>query len=103
MLVELRDVEVYIEPDDILIKAMEEGDISTERIVGICISEDGADEVLSAVNDDDIQRYCEGNDIVKANTTLENIIDSLSTLDDTEKARLLWALLKPTDTVVSNV
>ena len=102
MLVELRDVEVYVEPDDILIKALEEGELRTDNVVNICINEDSADEVLSAVDNEDIKYYCALHDLLKEDVTYENILSSLALLTNTEKARLLWELLHPTNTVVTD-
>ena len=59
MLYELKGVEVYIEPDEVLTKVLEEGDISTDTIVRKCISEDGVDSVLEAIDNSDITDYCE--------------------------------------------
>ena len=103
MLVELRDVEVYVEPDDILIKALEEGDLRTDNVVSICINEDSADEVLSAVDNEDIKHYCALHDLLKEDVTYDNILTSIPLLTDTEKARLLWSLLHPTETTVTDV
>lgn len=99
MLVELRDVEVYIEPDDILIKALEEGDISTDRVVSICLNEEGADEVLKSVDNDDIKDYCLQHDITTTEATFESMAETLQTFNSSEKAQLLWLLLRPDDRV----
>ena len=96
MLIELRDVEVFVEPDDILIKALEEGDISVDRVIRECINEDGAEAVLDAIENYDIKDYAEKHELHPDEEIdqYERILQSLQELSQTDKARLLWQLLK---------
>jgi hypothetical protein len=87
MLVELRDVEVHIEPETVLVQALEEGDISVDAIVRECISQDGADIVLDAIDNDDITSYSK-------RFGLADELPNLEALDQEDKAKLLWLLLK---------
>lgn len=94
MLIELRDVEVFIEPQEILTKALQEGDIDVSRVVTECIYEESSDAVLDAVENEDIGRYCERNAIAKLIPDLQQIIDALGYLSHEHKALLLWQLVK---------
>ena len=92
MLVELRDVEVYIEPQEILTKALEEGDLSVDTAVRECIINDGANEVLDAVDNSDITDYCQRHEIMDQ-MSYEEVAKNVATLNQTEKAKLVWLLL----------
>jgi hypothetical protein len=94
MLIELRDVEVYIEPDEILKKALEEGDLSVDKVVRACIYEENAEAVLDAVEHCDIEHYCKRHDIGTTVVDFETIASALRNLTQLEKAQLLWLLLK---------
>ena len=94
MLIELRDVEVHIEPDIVLIKALEEGDISVDTIIRECINEDGADAVLDAIDNDDITSYSKRFGLADELPNLDAIILGVKELDQEDKAKLLWLLLK---------
>ena len=98
MLVELRQVEVYIEPNDILTQALEEGDISVDRVIQECITEEGVETILDAVDNDDIREYVEkyGLDL-EINTTLDQVTKAVIYFNQTEKAKLLWLLLRCED------
>ena len=96
MLIELRDVEVHIEPEAILVQALQEGDISTDTIIRECINEDGgSDLILGAVPYDDISEFSKKTGISQMLPRLEEIIEGLKKLNNTDKATLLWFLLKP--------
>ena len=92
MLVELRDVEVYIEPQEILTKALEEGDLSVDMTVRECIINDGADEVLDVVDNSDITNYCQRHELMDE-VSYEEIAKNITTLNQNEKANLVWLLL----------
>ena len=92
MLYELRDVEVYIEPDEVLTKALEEGDLTIDTMVRECISEDGVDSVLDAVDNSDITDYCERLELIPE-INFQQISSTLHRLDQNEKAKLMWLLL----------
>ena len=94
MLVELRDVEVHIEPETVLVQALEEGDISVDAIVRECISQDGADIVLDAIDNDDITSYSKRFGLADELPNLEAIVLGVRELDQEDKAKLLWLLLK---------
>ena len=92
MLYELRDVEVYIEPDEVLTKALEEGDITIDTLVRECISEDGVDSVLDAVDNSDITDYCERLELVLP-VNFTQMATNIRSLNQDEKAKLIWLLL----------
>jgi len=94
MLVELRDVKVYIEPEEILTKALEEGDLSVDTVVRECIINDGSEDVLDAVDNSDITAYCEKYEIMEITQDFEMVIGTVSTLTQEQKAQLLWLLIK---------
>ena len=94
MLVELRDVEVHVEPETILVQALEEGDISVDAIIRECISQDGADVVLDAIDNDDITSYSKRYGLADELPKLDEIILGVRELDQEDKAKLLWILLK---------
>jgi hypothetical protein len=94
MLVELRDVEVYVEPDEILKKALEEGDLSVDKVVRACIYEESSDAVLEALEHSDIEDFCKRHEIGAAVIDYETIALALKSLTNQEKAQLLWLLLK---------
>ena len=94
MLVELKEVEIYIEPETILTQALEDGDISTDTIVRECIGEDGVDAVLDAVDNNDIRLYCERLGLIKSHLKYEEIIIGVRALSTENKAKILWLLLK---------
>ncbi len=92
MLVELRDVEVYIEPDEILTKALEEGDLSADTVVRECIINDGVDSVLDAIDNGDITDYCERLELT-TQLDFEQVAANVRQMNQTEKAKLMWMLL----------
>ncbi|QSZ41216.1 hypothetical protein GJV85_03505 [Sulfurimonas aquatica] len=92
MLVELRDVEVYIEPDDILSKALREGDLSVSDAICICEEEAGAQEILKSIDDEDIQRYCE-NKGIELECDFEMIVKNLKILSNEQRASLFWFII----------
>lgn len=94
MLVELRDVEVHIEPETVLVQALEEGDISVDAIVRECISQDGADIVLDAIDNDDITSYSKRFGLADELPNLDAMVLGVRELDQEDKAKLLWLLLK---------
>lgn len=94
MLIELRDVEVHIEPEEILTKALQEGDLSVDKIVRECVYEENVDAVLDALEHGDIEYYCKRHDIYTAHIDLDLVANALKTWSQTDKAKLLWLLLK---------
>jgi hypothetical protein len=94
MLIELKDVEVFIEPEVVLTQALEEGDITTATIVAECISEDGVDSVLKTLDADEIIEYVQKYNLKAYIGGINEIIEAISLLNDTEKAQVLWHLLK---------
>lgn len=102
MLVELRDVEVYIEPDDILNKALRDGDLSISDAVCICEEEAGAEEILRSIDDEDIQKYCNDKNI-GLECNFEMMAKNLKGLSNEERASLLWFLIGINDDEIKKV
>lgn len=94
MLVELRDVEVHVEPETILVQALQEGDIPIDAIIRECISEDGADAVLDAIDNNDITSYSKRFGLADELPNLDAMVLGVRELDQEDKAKLLWLLLK---------
>jgi hypothetical protein len=94
MLVELRDVEVFIEPQDILSKALQEGDLTVDQAIYECVSEEGVERVLDAIDNDDIRGYVERYDLDLELDTFAQVARAVSTFSQEDKAKLLWLLLK---------
>ena len=94
MLMNLRDVEVFIEPEEVLQQALEEGDISIDTVVRMCVDEEGADAVLEVINPDVVKQYCVDHDINIELNYYPQIVDAVKQFTTTEKAMLLWQLLK---------
>jgi len=94
MLVNLRDVEVFIEPEEILIQALQEGDISIDSVVRACVDEEGADSVLEVISADVIKEYCIQRDINIELNYFDQISDAVKEFTVSEKAMLLWQLLR---------
>ena len=95
MLIELQQVEVFIEPNDILIKALEEGDISIDRVISECINEEGAEAVLDAIDNHDIKDYVEKYELHQDVDIdmYEQVLQTIKEFSQTDKAKLLWQLL----------
>ena len=94
MLVELRDVEVHIEPETVLTQAIQEGDISIDTIIRECINEDGVESILDAVNNEDICEYAQKYHIELGINSVLQITMAVHKLSDEDKAKVLWQLLK---------
>jgi len=94
MLVELRQVEVFVEPNDILTQALEEGDISVDRVIQECITEEGVETILDAVDNDDIREYVEKYELDLEINTYSQVSRAINEFSDIDKANLLWQLLK---------
>jgi len=94
MLVELKDVEAYIEPREILQQALQEGDISVDYVVRACIDEEGNDAVLEAFDHDVIKEYCIQRDINIELKYFDQISAAVKEFNNNEKAMLLWKLLQ---------
>ena len=92
MLIELRDVEVYVEPDDILYKALSNGDLSISDAINICEEEANAEEILQNIDDEDIQQYCNKYSI-ELEYNFEMIVKSLKDLTQEERASLMWFII----------
>jgi len=94
MLVELKYVEAHIEPEQILIQAIQEADISVESVVRACIEEEGADAVLEAFDHEVIKQFCYDKDINIELKYYDQISAAVQEFTIQEKAMLLWQLLK---------
>ena len=102
MLVELKYVEVEIEAEEIIQKALSEGNISVRDIVGMCEEEEGAKEVLAAIDDEDIQKYCDTQGI-EIEYSFEMMVKSLENLKKEERASLLWLIIGIDDEAIKNL
>ena len=102
MLIELRDVEVYVEPDDILSKAISEGDLSVRDVISICEEEADAQEILQEIDDEDIQQYCNEKNI-EIEYDFEMIAKSLKYLEQKERASLLWLIIGINDEEIKHL
>ena len=94
MLVELRDVEVFIEPNEILTQALEEGDIQIDRVIQDCMTEEGVEAVLDAVGNDDIRDYVEKYSLDIEVDVYDQVARAVKEFSQPQKAQLLWQLLK---------
>ena len=94
MLVELKDVEVHIEPSDILRQALDDGDINVDQVVCECIAQEDAESVLDAVDNVDITDYCKRYELGIVADNFSHIFESIKELNQMQKAQLLWLLLK---------
>ena len=94
MLVELKQVEVFIEPKNILTQALEEGDISVDYIIRECISEESVEVVLDAVDNDDILDYVESHDLDVEAISYSQVSRTINEFSETDRAKILWQLLK---------
>ena len=94
MLVELRDVEVHIEPELILTQALNDGEITIDTVIRECISEGGDECVLDAIDNDDILKYVKEYDLDIEIDMYDRVLRAIAEFSDTDKARLLWQLLK---------
>jgi len=92
MLVTLRDVEVYVEPEEIIFQSLSDGDIPVRDIVAMCQEEAGTEEVLKSIEDRDIQVYCDTKGI-ELKCDLNMIIKNIRILSREERASLLWELM----------
>ena len=102
MLIELRDVEVYVEPDDILSKALCDGDLSIRDAISICEEEAGAQEILENIDDNDIQQYYKDKSI-QIEYDFEMIANSLKYLSQEERASLLWFIIGINDEEIKHL
>ena len=94
MLVELKDVEVFIEPQEILQQALQDYDLSITDAVNICIEESSEDTVLEAIENDVIKQYCYDKDINIELKYFDQISEAVKEFSSQEKAMLLWQLLQ---------
>ncbi|RLE43856.1 hypothetical protein DRJ22_06425 [Candidatus Woesearchaeota archaeon] len=102
MLVELRDVEVYVEPDDILSKALSDGDLSISDAISICEEEAGASEILDSIDDEDIQKYCNDKEL-ELECDFEMMAKNLKGLSQEERAQLLWFIIGINDSEIKHL
>ena len=102
MLVELKYVEVEIEPEEILSKAISEGDLSVRDVISICEEEADAQEILQEIDDEDIQQYCNEKNI-EIEYDFEMIAKSLKYLEQKERASLLWLIIGINDEEIKHL
>jgi len=94
MLVELRDVEVHIEPEFILTQALEDGDLTVDTVIRECITEGGNKCVLDALDNDDILNYVKEYDLDIEIDMYDRVIRAVAEFTEMDRAKLLWQLLK---------
>ena len=94
MLVELKDVEVHIEPIEVLQQALQDYDLSITDVISICIEESSEDTVLEVIRADVIKQYCYDKDINIELKYFNQISDAVKEFSSQEKAMLLWQLLQ---------
>ena len=102
MLIELRDVEAYVEPDEILHQALNDGDLSIGDVVSICEAEADADEILRNIDDEDIQQYCNDKGI-ELDCSFDMMVKSLKDLSQEQRASLLWFIIGINDDEIKMV
>ena len=102
MLIELRDVEVYVEPDDILYKALSNAELSVEDVINIIENEADAEEILKNIDDEDIQQYCKDKSI-EIEYDFEMMVKSLKDLSQEQRASLLWFIIGINDEEIKRV
>jgi len=102
MLIELKDVEVYVEPDDILFRALADGDLSIDDAVRICEEEAGTKEVLDSIADEDIKIYCDTKGI-ELKVSFEDMAKNLKSLSQEERSKLLWFIIGINDEEIKHL
>lgn len=104
MLVELRDVEVEIEPEEILSQALRDGDLSVRDTLSLCQDEVGMQDMLEELepDGDDIQTYCNTKDI-ELECDFEAIVKSLKDLSKEQRASLLWFIIGINDSEIKHL
>lgn len=95
MLVELRDIEVHIEPREILQQALQDYDLPITDAIATCLEESSSFEILDCIEQDTIKQFVEERGIYIENYDhYSQILNGVKKLASTEKAMLLWQLLK---------
>ena len=94
MLVELKDVEVHIEPIEVLQQALQDYDLSLSDVISICIDESSVDTVLEEIDHEDLKSYCYDKDINIELKYFDQISAAVQEFSKNEKAMLLWQLLQ---------
>jgi len=94
MLIELRDVEVHIEPELILTQALEDGELTVDSVIRECITEGGDECVLDAIDNDDILDYVKEYDLDIKIDMYDRVLRAVAEFTDTDRAKLLWQILK---------
>ncbi len=92
MLIELRDIEAYVEPDDILQQALRDGDLSGRDTINILQEDMLIDDILDEFDPIDILAFCKKNEI-KQELDFEEIVDSLQELSKEEKKEIIWKII----------
>lgn len=94
MLVELKYVEIEIEPEEVLSQALRGGDLSVRDTLSLCQDEIGMQDILEELepDGDDIQEYCNKKRI-ELEYDFEDIVRSLKSLSQEQRASLLWFII----------
>ena len=102
MFVEVKNIDIEVEPQEILFQALSEGDLSIDDAVRICEEEAGTYEVLECIEDEDIQIYCNKNGI-ELEYNFEMIAKSLKDLTKEQRASLLWFIIGINDEEIKHL
>ena len=94
MLVELKYVEVEIEPEEILSQALRDGDLSVKDALSLCEDEVDMQDILEDLSPDgdDLQQYCNTKNI-ELEVDFEDMVRSLKNLTQEQRASLLWFII----------
>lgn len=104
MLVELKYVEIEIEPEEILSQALRDGDLSVRDTLSLCEDEASMQDILEELepDGDDILRYCDAKNI-ELTYDFEAIVKSLKDLTQEQRASLLWFIIGINDEEIRHV
>jgi len=104
MLVELRYVEVEIEPEEILTQALQERDIGIRDVLCILEDEAGMQDMLEELSPDgdDLQQYCNTKNI-ELEIDFEDMVRNLKNLTQEQRASLLWFIIGINDEELKHV
>jgi len=94
MLIELKDIEAYVQPEKVLTQALQEGDVTVGTAVSLCIDVEDVNSVLDAIDNKDIRDYCDSKNIYSHTQYFESITKVVKELSQPSKAQLVWMLLK---------
>ena len=94
MLVALRELEIEIEPVNIFIQAIRDGELTMSDIVNISHDEEGEESLLDEIDNDAIKAYCKEYDLNIELNSYEQVSRAIDDFTQQDKALLLWQLLR---------